>query len=192
MVLVGKMGQTIMAGDPMQMPPIVIDEHSKRHGLNISILSRLLRTYSNFAYDVSCTSTQHLVPHNVNRFYEILQKKIFFFLFTQKSGHERVFGSRLVSKLIENYRCLPSILGYINKQFYNCELIPMIDGNDSREAKLLRHLDGIFPDYKYPGKRGIHFVNVDGQNQKSKTSWFNVFEVRVVSFVVHFFFFSKF
>lgn len=47
MALVGSEGQTIMAGDPMQMPPIVINKHANDRGLNISMLSRLLGCYSN-------------------------------------------------------------------------------------------------------------------------------------------------
>lgn len=52
MVLVGKSGQTIMAGDPMQMPPLVFNMHSNARGLNISMLSRLLECYPNLKYPV--------------------------------------------------------------------------------------------------------------------------------------------
>lgn len=48
MVLVGKKGQTIMAGDPMQMPPLVLSFHADERGLGISMLSRLLKRYSTF------------------------------------------------------------------------------------------------------------------------------------------------
>lgn len=57
----------------------------------------------------------------------------------------------------------------------------MIHTKDSDEAKLLKHLDSIFPDIKRPGEYGIHFINVDGQNERKETSWFNIDEVRVVS-----------
>lgn len=48
MVLVGKNGQTIMAGDPMQMAPLVLSFHANDRGLGISMLSRLLECYSMF------------------------------------------------------------------------------------------------------------------------------------------------
>lgn len=47
MVLVGKVGQVIMAGDPNQMPPLVINKHANDRGLSVSMLSRLLECYSN-------------------------------------------------------------------------------------------------------------------------------------------------
>lgn len=58
----------------------------------------------------------------------------------------------------------------------------MIDAETSREAQMLKHLDGIFPDVQNHGAYGIHFVNVDdGRNQKWKTSWYNISEAKVVS-----------
>lgn len=47
MVLVGKVGQVIMAGDPNQMPPLVMNKHANDRGLSVSMLSRLLECYSN-------------------------------------------------------------------------------------------------------------------------------------------------
>lgn len=46
MLLVGTTGQTIMAGDPMQMPPIVFDKYARERGLTKSLLSRMLDNYS--------------------------------------------------------------------------------------------------------------------------------------------------
>lgn len=48
MALVGKRGQTIMAGDPMQMPPLVFNRHSNDRGLAVSMLDRLIERYSSF------------------------------------------------------------------------------------------------------------------------------------------------
>lgn len=52
MVLVGKAGQTIMAGDPMQMPPLVINAYANERGLSVSMLTRLLDRYTNFGISV--------------------------------------------------------------------------------------------------------------------------------------------
>lgn len=52
MTLVGVRGQTIMAGDPMQMPPLIINHHAKTRGLSNSMLGRLIECYSNFAKNV--------------------------------------------------------------------------------------------------------------------------------------------
>lgn len=90
--------------------------------------------------------------------------------------------SSVVSNLRHNYRSLPSIIDYYNKQFYNSELIPMLDSKESYEAKLLRHLGGIFDEKHFDKDYGIHFMNVaKGHNRKWKTSWCNQEEVIVVS-----------
>lgn len=52
MVLVGKAGQTIMAGDPMQMPPLVINAYANERGLSVSMLTRLLERYTNLGISV--------------------------------------------------------------------------------------------------------------------------------------------
>ncbi|XP_031617415.1 probable RNA helicase armi [Contarinia nasturtii] len=146
MVLVGKVGQIIMAGDPNQMPPLVINKHANDRGLSISMLSRLIECYAEFDEDN---------------------------------------GLCLISKLVNNYRSLPSILDYCNTLFYKSELIPMIHERDSDEARILKHMVGIFPDIENAGDYGIHFVNVeDGHNQKKETSWFNIEEVQVMRQIV--------
>lgn len=61
MALVGINGQTVMAGDPMQMPPIAIDIHAKERGLCISMLSRLLDCYSHI-------ETAVRISHVINGF----------------------------------------------------------------------------------------------------------------------------
>lgn len=107
---------------------------------------------------------------------------IFCFLIDlQDAGHKKQFAPKLISKLVHNYRSLPSILEFSNKQFYNSELIPMVDAETSREAKLLKHLGEMFTDIENPGTYGIHFFNVDARNEKRKTSWFNINEVRLVN-----------
>lgn len=52
LVLIGKRGQTIMAGDPMQMAPLVINSHANNRGLAVPMLSRLIECYSKMDNDV--------------------------------------------------------------------------------------------------------------------------------------------
>lgn len=69
MVLVGLGGQTIMAGDPMQMPPLIINKHANLRGLSISMLSRLIECYSRFKNNVS--HCHHLVFYQIHEIYYI-------------------------------------------------------------------------------------------------------------------------
>lgn len=88
-------------------------------------------------------------------------------------------------RLRYNYRALPSILGYYDRQFYESNLIPMIDARVSHEAKLLRMMqtgrtlpfprttpDPLKPK---PPPFGMYFMNVNGNNvrMQNKKSWRN-------------------
>lgn len=62
-LLTGKGGQTIMAGDPKQMPPIVIDNFARDRGLENSFMGRLFERYSKIVDDtmmVSSTNQIHI------------------------------------------------------------------------------------------------------------------------------------
>lgn len=180
MALVGMRGQTIMAGDPLQMPPLVINMEANARGLAVSMLGRLIQSYTELNNYVRTPNKKtHIL------IFQMLENLnfVFFWFFIQDARHKKNFAPLLISKLVHSYRSLPSILEFNNKQFYNSELIPMIDAETSREAQLLKQLVSIFPDVQNHGAYGIHFVNVDdGRNQKFKTSWFNINEARVVSF----------
>lgn len=54
----------------------------------------------------------------------------------------------------------------------------MIDSKKSHEAKLLNHLSVVFD---HSTDYGIHFVNVDGRNERVKNSFRNLNEAHVVS-----------
>lgn len=56
MVLVGKAGQIIMAGDPMQMAPLCFNSEANKRGLPVSMIKRLYDCYQNVKIDVRiCT-----------------------------------------------------------------------------------------------------------------------------------------
>lgn len=86
-----------------------------------------------------------------------------------------------MSKLLHNYRSLPSILNYYSTQFYESELVPMIDSETSSDAKMLTHLSTIFQDNNQSNDYGIYFVDVNGKNVAKKHSWANIVESDVVS-----------
>lgn len=53
MSLIGRCGQTILAGDPMQMGPMVMNFHAKTRGLTVSMLDRFLNCYTKIEDSVS-------------------------------------------------------------------------------------------------------------------------------------------
>lgn len=54
MLLVGQNGQTVMAGDPMQMAPLIFDKFAQKLGLTESLLKRLLDYYEKLSDDQVC------------------------------------------------------------------------------------------------------------------------------------------
>lgn len=44
-------GQIILAGDPLQLPPIVLSNHAKDRGLSYSMLERYIDRYGNIKTD---------------------------------------------------------------------------------------------------------------------------------------------
>lgn len=97
---------------------------------------------------------------------------------------ETGYNNLLVTKLLMNYRSLPSILTPFNNHFYHGELKATIDPNSSPEAKLLKYLDPILWNPKKVENRncGFFFINVNGQNRRSQDSpsWFNGAEAKNV------------
>uniref|UniRef100_A0A1A9VAA3 RNA helicase n=1 Tax=Glossina austeni TaxID=7395 RepID=A0A1A9VAA3_GLOAU len=93
------------------------------------------------------------------------------------------FDPRLVTKLLYNYRALPSILNVYNELFYNAELVPIIREENSREAKMLKQLDDILPQSsKRPKTHGIFFCGIRSENmqEKDSPSWYNPYEAKNV------------
>ncbi|XP_031633403.1 probable RNA helicase armi [Contarinia nasturtii] len=147
-------GQVIMAGDPLQLPPITLSNHAKHYDLVRSMLERYINTYK---------TMDGVVPGEDNNGYD----------------------HRLVTKLRRNYRALPSIMKFYNKQFYDSLLIATLCGDSSPEAMKLRDLTRILPkrtDSEDKNPFGYCFINVEGRNERmeNKKSWENKEEVAII------------
>lgn len=95
-----------------------------------------------------------------------------------------------MTKLIYNYRAIPSILQLYSDLYYGGDLKPTINETNSSEIKLLNSLSDILPNInERTPNHGIFFIGVKGINRQSvdSPSWFNSDEARTVSFVfLHF------
>uniref|UniRef100_A0A1A9WGM2 RNA helicase n=1 Tax=Glossina brevipalpis TaxID=37001 RepID=A0A1A9WGM2_9MUSC len=93
------------------------------------------------------------------------------------------FDPRLVTKLLYNYRALPSILNVYNELFYNAELISMITEEDSREVKMLEQIHHILPQSpKRPKTHGTFFCGIcsEEKQESDSPSWYNPREAKNV------------
>ncbi|XP_034489960.1 probable RNA helicase armi isoform X2 [Drosophila innubila] len=89
----------------------------------------------------------------------------------------------VLTKLLNNYRALPSIMSVYSKLFYDDELISMVSEKDSRDANLLADLQTIFgPDTEMPRTHGTFFHGILGENMQEddSPSWYNPIEARQV------------
>lgn len=97
---------------------------------------------------------------------------------------ETGYNDLLVTKLLLNYRSLPTILAPFNEFFYHGELKAVINPETSPEAMLLKSLEPILWNQNELQDRncGLFFVNVNGQNRRSQDSpsWFNGAEAKNV------------
>lgn len=149
----GRNGQVILAGDPMQLGPIVLSRFAKDRGLEKSFLVRLLDCY----------------PYK-----------------RDETRFEGGYDCRLVTKLLYNYRSLPSILSIYSRLFYHSELIPTVSEINSEEIKLLQYLreQKIFPSSSGGAteNHGICFYGVRGKDRQvaDSPSWCNPSEAGAV------------
>jgi len=141
----GNCGQIVLAGDPLQLGPIVLQKYAAEKGLETSFLVRLL-------------STQ---PYSKDK------------IRYSHTGYNPI----LITKLIYNYRSVPSILDCYNNLFYDSELIPQIEEDDKREFALLRSLEGTLSKTfnKKHVNQGLLFWGIRGQNRQDSDSpsWYN-------------------
>lgn len=102
----------------------------------------------------------------------------------QLKDMENHFDLHMISKLLYNYRSLPSILDFYNKHFYDNELIATISESVSDEKNILTKIQKIMPDNAERNlKHAIFFQNVFGKNRqvKDSNSWYNTLENMAVS-----------
>ncbi|KAL9876116.1 putative RNA helicase armi isoform 1-T1 [Glossina fuscipes fuscipes] len=84
------------------------------------------------------------------------------------------FDPRLITKVLYNYRTLPSILNVYNELFSNAELVPMIGKENAREANMLKQLDDILPQSPNVVTRS------QNMQEEDSPSWCNPYEAKHV------------
>ncbi|KAM8719655.1 hypothetical protein ACLKA7_005822 [Drosophila subpalustris] len=146
--------QVVLAGDPHQLPALILARKAVELGLNMSLLERLLERS----------------PYRKDSL-----------RFPDNAGYNPL----VLTKLLHNYRALPSIMGVYSKLFYDDELVPMVCPRDSREALLLADLQAIFgadPVVTVPRTHGTFFHGIMGDNlqEPDSPSWYNPIEARQV------------
>ncbi|VEN36259.1 unnamed protein product [Callosobruchus maculatus] len=149
-------GQAILAGDPMQLGPVILSKISNQFGLAESYLERLI---NRFPYTKDVQS------------------------FPDTCGYD----PRLATKLLYNYRAVPSILNMYSTMFYDDELIPTINEDSSNEAMLLESLRSILPKMTSGKIPSVVFHGVDGENYQSvdSPSWYNPYEAAQIFYYVN-------
>ncbi|KAG4074469.1 hypothetical protein HA402_015758 [Bradysia odoriphaga] len=92
---------------------------------------------------------------------------------------EHHYDPRLVTRLVNNYRSIPSILNVYSDLFYDASLKAMISEVDSEDAKVLNSLIRILPNNK---ANGVVFIGVNGKNVKDadSPSWCNKEEAETI------------
>ncbi|KAH8395282.1 hypothetical protein KR222_008189, partial [Zaprionus bogoriensis] len=101
----------------------------------------------------------------------------------QRFPHHSGYNPAVLTKLLYNYRALPSIMAVYSKLFYDNELVPMLSEQESREARLLADLQVIFePNVDMPRTQGTFFYGIMGENMQEpdSPSWYNPSEAREV------------
>ncbi|XP_064541268.1 probable RNA helicase armi [Drosophila montana] len=99
--------------------------------------------------------------------------------FPKSSG----YNPSVLTKLLYNYRALPSIMNVYSKLFYDNELISMVSDKDSREVRFLAELQEIFEAHQdRPRTHGTFFHGIMGENLQDfdSPSWYNPAEAREV------------
>lgn len=97
------------------------------------------------------------------------------------------YNPMCLTKLLNNYRALPTIMCTYSRLFYDNELIPMVSEEDSREIRLLERAKVVFEPItkEIPKKQAAFFFGVDGKNMQDNDSpsWYNPMEAKDVFFM---------
>lgn len=140
-------GQIVLAGDPMQLGPVLRSKHAKEYGLELSFLERLM--------------TRSLYARNETMFVD-----------------HGCYDPLLVTKLIDNYRSHPAILGLSSDLFYHNELVVKADEGLTHQLcnwSMLPHKG--FPVI-------FHGVRGEDVREGNSPSWFNPVEtVQVIRYL---------
>lgn len=152
-----------------------LDPLCKRLGYENSYLSRRL---------ASCESLQD--PPCVSMNFILNSSKLLSIANISKSSAQQAnnYDPRVATQLLYNYRSLPSILHYFNRQFYDMQLIPQVSATESRQAKLLDFICNGKILRTNPENHGIFFRNVCGErdylNGTSPCNYSEAKEVRQI------------
>ncbi|GAB0100979.1 Probable RNA helicase armi [Sergentomyia squamirostris] len=91
--------------------------------------------------------------------------------------YEHGFDERLVTKLVNNYRSIPSVLQLYSDLSYDGKLVPTINDSDSDEIKFLDRFKAPLPAANRPTHGVFFFSNVGENRQQSDSpSWMNPLE----------------
>lgn len=148
--------QVLIAGDPMQLGPVVMSKYAAEYGLPESYMSRLIQRRMYQKDEIS---------------------------FKSDSGY---YDSRLVTKLLYNYRSLPNILSLPSSMFYDDDLQPQITGKEDWVYDLIEKLQFTLPSENGNSSGGIYFCGVRGKIYRAveSPSWYNVHEASMVLMLV--------
>ena len=135
----------VLAGDPKQLGPIIRSAIAKDFGLSKSLLERLCE----------CSPYQRRVTNH-------------------DGATVDPYDSRVMTKLVKNYRSHPAILKLPNELFYDGDLIPSADQFKVNSLVNWEHL----PQKGFP----VVFHGVKGSDERegNSPSWFNPEEVQIV------------
>ncbi|KAL3270884.1 hypothetical protein HHI36_021399 [Cryptolaemus montrouzieri] len=152
-------GQAVLAGDPLQLGPVVLSKLSEECGLYESYVERLLNRFPYVRDPIGFPDTGGYDP-------------------------------RFITKLLCNYRSLPSLLKLTSTLFYNDDLIPMLSDEDggSEAVVLLEKLREILvTDDSIKKLPNIVFHGINGENFQTpdSPSWFNPSEASQVFFYIN-------
>mmetsp|Transcript_2545 Transcript_2545/g.4761 ORF Transcript_2545/g.4761 Transcript_2545/m.4761 type:complete len:1100 (-) Transcript_2545:102-3401(-) len=140
----------VLAGDPKQLGPVVRNEIAKSFGLEQSMLERLSKRE---VYGKNqCDVSANDLPS---------------------------YDTRMITKLVKNYRSHPSILTIPNEFFYDNDLIPSADLFRAYSLVKWEHL----PSQNFP----IIFHGIEGADTRegNSPSWFNPDEASLVKHYVN-------